>query len=84
MSNGKEHFGPTDENDQTGQSGPAGSEYSGRNKPRWSVPFDYQPKFPEFGVEWKAPLDREVDKLSGIQTVCDAGYKSVQKKLGSF
>ena len=44
----------------------------------------YQPKFPEFWVEWKAPLDKELNKLSGIQTVCDAGYKSVQKKLGSF
>ena len=43
LSNGKEHFGPTDRNDQTGQRGPttfkADPEYSGRTKPKWSVPF---------------------------------------------
>ena len=37
LSNGKEHFGPTDQNDQTFK---ADSEYSGRTKPKWSVLFD--------------------------------------------
>ena len=33
----------------------AGPEYSGRTKPKWSVPFDWhQLKFPEFWVECKA------------------------------
>ena len=29
--------------------------YSGRTEPKWSVPFDFQSKFPEFWAEWKAP-----------------------------
>ena len=32
-------------------------EYSDRTKPKWSVPFDVPTKFPEVGVEWKAPLE---------------------------
>ena len=38
LSNGNGHFGPTD---QTTKRGPQdGPEYSGRTKPKWSVPFD--------------------------------------------
>ena len=38
-SNGKGHFVPTDQNDQTGQSGHAPLN-SGRTKPKWSIPLD--------------------------------------------
>ena len=58
LSNGKEHFGPTDRNDQTGQRGPPSKLVPnipvGLNR---NGPFHlmYQPKLPEFLVEWKAP-----------------------------
>ena len=34
----------------------SGPEYSGQTKPKWSVPFMNLPKFPEFWLEWKAPV----------------------------
>ena len=40
----KGHFGPTDQNDQTGQSEPTlkgGPKYSGRTQPKGSLPFDF-------------------------------------------
>ena len=60
MSNGKGHFGPTDRNDQTGQSGPPLKLVPNipvgpnRNGPFHLI---YQTKFPAFWVEWKAPID---------------------------
>ena len=57
LPNGKRDFGPTDRNDQTGQRGPPSKLVPnipvGQNG---NVPyhFMYQPKFPEFLVEWKA------------------------------
>ena len=64
MANGKAHFGPTERNDQTGQSGapsklipniPVGLNRNG--------PFHLmnQANFPEFWVEWKAPRDKPRD-----------------------
>ena len=56
--NGKGHFGPTDRNDQTGHGGPPSKLVpnipvgSNRNGPFHLM---YQPKLPEFWVEWKAP-----------------------------
>ena len=43
LSDGKGHFGPTDFNDRTGQSGPPlrCPRYSGRTEPKWTVPFDF-------------------------------------------
>ena len=29
--------------------------HCGRTEPKWSVPFDFYPKFPEFWTEWKGP-----------------------------
>ena len=60
MSNGKGHFGPTDRNDQTSQSGPSPKLVPNipvgpnRNGP---FHFLYQSKIREFWVEWKAPID---------------------------
>ena len=55
LSNGKEHFGPTDQNDQTGQRGPPSKLIPnipvGLNR---NGPFDVAT---EFWVEWKAPSD---------------------------
>ena len=33
-----------------------GPRYSVRTEPKYSVPFDFYSKFPEFWAEWKAPL----------------------------
>ena len=60
--NGKGHFSPTDRDNRTGQSGPPSRLVPNipigpnRNGPFHSVVhLMYQPKFPEFWVEWKAP-----------------------------
>ena len=58
LSNGKDHFGPTDRNDQTGQRGPPSKLVPNIPVgPNRNGPFHlmYQPKLPEFWVEWKAP-----------------------------
>ena len=60
LSNGKEHFGPTDRNDQTGQRGPPSKLVPNIPVgPNRNGPFHlmYQPKLPEFWVEWKAPYE---------------------------
>ena len=63
LSNGKGYFGPTDQNDQTSQSGPplklVPNVPVGPNR---TCPFHlmYQPKFPEFSFEWKVPLRIEL------------------------
>ena len=65
----KGHFGPTDRNDQSGQSGPPSKLVlnilvgPNRNGPFHSM---YQPKFPEFGVEWKTPLYFAERRFAGI------------------
>ena len=53
----KGHFALTG---RTGQNGPPFSKvqchkYSSQTELNWSVLFDFQPKCPEFEVEWKAP-----------------------------
>ena len=75
LSNGKEHFGLTDRNDQTGQRGPplklVPNIPVGPNR---NGPFHlmYQPKLPEFWVEWKAPqvsswcLAEKIKKLTDL------------------
>ena len=58
LANGKGHFGPTDRNDQTGHSGPLSKLVPNIPVgPNRNGPFHlmYQPKLPEFWVEWKAP-----------------------------
>ena len=58
LANGKGHFGPTDRNDQTGHSGPPSKPVPNIPVgPNRNGPFHlmYQPKLPEFWVEWKAP-----------------------------
>ena len=60
MSNGKGHFGPTDRNAQTGQSGPPSKlDPNIPVEPNRNGPFHllYQSKIREFWVEWKAPID---------------------------
>ena len=58
--NRKGHFGPTDRNDQTGQTRPSSKLVPNipvgpnRNGPFYLV---YPPKFPEFWVEWKASMN---------------------------
>ena len=54
LSNGKGHFGPTDQNYKTGQSEPNIPVVPNRND---LFHLMYQPIFPDFGVEWKAVLD---------------------------
>ena len=59
LANGKGHFGPTDRNDQTGHSGPPSKLVPNIPVgPNRNGPFHlmYQPKLPEFWVEWKAPI----------------------------
>ena len=41
------------------------SKYSGRTESKWTVPFDFLPKFLEFWAEWKAPFD--VTALKGFR-----------------
>ena len=63
LSNGNGDFGPTDRNDQTGQSGPPSKLVPNIPVgPNRNGPFRlmYQPKFPEFWVEWKAPPVSEI------------------------
>ena len=59
MSNGKGHFGLTDRNNQTGQSGPPSklvlNILVGPNQ-NGPLHLMYQLKFPDFWVEWKAAL----------------------------
>ena len=60
LTNEKGHFDPTDRNVQTGLRGPPSKLVPNipvgpnRNGPFHMI---YQPKFPEFWVEWKAPID---------------------------
>ena len=64
LSNGEGHFGPTDRNDQTGQSGPPSKLVPNIPVgPNRNGPFHLmnQPKFPEFWVEWKAPFTIGLD-----------------------
>ena len=59
LANGKAHFGPTDRNDQTGHCGPPSKLVPNIPVgPNRNGPFHLmnQPKFPEFWVEWKAPV----------------------------
>ena len=59
LANGKGHFGPTERNDQTGHSGPLSKLVPNIPVgPNRNGPFHlmYQPKLPEFWVEWKAPF----------------------------
>ena len=58
LANGKGHFGPTYRNDQTGHCGPPSKLVPNIPVgPNRNGPFHLmnQPKFPEFGVQWKAP-----------------------------
>ena len=53
------HFGPTDRDNRTGQSGPPSKLVTNIPiRPNRNGPFHliYQPKFPKFWVEWKAPF----------------------------
>ena len=59
FANGKGHFSPTDRNDQTGHSGPPSKLVPNIPVgPNRNGPFHLmnQPKFPDFWVEWKAPI----------------------------
>ena len=59
FSNGKGHFGPADRKDQSGQSGPPSKLVPnilvGPNR-NGLFHLMYQPKFPDFWVEWKVAL----------------------------
>ena len=48
--NGRGHFGPTYQNDQTGQSGPP---YAGQTEPKWFILLYFCMKFPELWAERK-------------------------------
>ena len=69
MANGKGHFGPTDRNDQTGHSGPPSKLFPnipvGLNR-NGSFHLMYQPKLPEFCVEWKAPIGSELNPADEV------------------
>ena len=70
LSNGKGHSGPTDRNDQTGQSGQRSKLVPNIPvEPNRNGPFHlmYQPKFPEFWVEWKAPKKIDLYRRSGLR-----------------
>ena len=72
LSNGKDHFGPTDRNDQTGQRGPPSKLVPNIPVgPNRNGPFHlmYQPKLPEFWVEWKAPNNSVVVKFTGCSKI---------------
>ena len=81
LSNGKGHFGPIKRNYQTGQSGPPS--WLVPNIPVWTNqngPFHlmYQPQFPEFWIEWKAPLNSRggsLEKLLGGGEVIELGLR---------
>ena len=52
--NGRGHFGRTEQNDQTGQSGPP---YAGQTEPKWFIPLDFRMKFPELCAERKVLIN---------------------------
>ena len=57
------HFGPTDRDNRTGQSGPPSKLVTNIPiRPNRNGPFHliYQPKFPKFWVEWKAPFEYRI------------------------
>ena len=63
LSNRKGHLGPTDRDNQSGQSGPPSKLVPNIPVgPNRNGPFHlmYQPKFPECWVEWKAPMGSNV------------------------
>ena len=72
LSNGKGYFCPIERNDQTGQSRPPWKLVPNIPVgPNRNSPFRlmYQPKFPEFWIEWKAPLysrGGSLEKLLGV------------------
>ena len=74
LSNGKGNFGPTDRNDQTSQRGPPSKLVPNipvgpnRNRPFHLM---YQPKFPEFWVDWKAPYTSGLDD---VWAGCNSGF----------
>ena len=73
LSNGKGHFGPTDRNDQTGQSRqPSKLVPSIPVGPNRNAPFHlmYQPNSPGFWVEWKSP--HKIDIIT-LQHLCHSG-----------
>ena len=56
-------------------------EYSGRTKSKWLM---YQSKFPEFWVEWKAPVNSPHSKGRSIRHgFCTTAF-STQKSQGSY
>ena len=57
------HFSPTDPDNRTGQSGPPSKLVTNIPiRPNRNGPFHliYQPKFPKFWVEWKAPFEYRI------------------------
>ena len=59
----------------------AGPEYSGRTKSKWLM---YQSKFPEFRVEWKAPVNSLHSKGRSIRHgFCTTAF-STQQSEGSY
>ena len=93
MSNGKGQFGPTDRNDQTGQSGPPSKLVPnilvGPNR-NCSFHLMYQPKCPDFGLNGKRPglhglvLSCSVtNRLFCEAAACFIGHYDVARKSGS-
>ena len=78
MSNGKGHFGPTDRNDETGQSGPPSKLVPNIPVgPNRNGPFHLmcQPKFLEFWVKRKATLETLVSAVRVERIVEPEGEK---------
>ena len=91
LSNGKGHFGPTNWNDQTGQSEPPSKLVpSIPVRPNCNGWFHliYQLKFPEFWVEWKAPTDSLMECWGVSMTCLDCNFHcftiELSKSLQTF
>lgn len=50
-----EMSGPVKADHLRGQPSEGGPKYSTRTEPKWSIPFDFELKFPEFCAQYKAP-----------------------------
>ena len=58
-----------------------GPKYSGQTEPKWSTPFHFLPKFPEFWAKWKAPtVSRSTSKWSLEEVTARLFHSVIQYK----
>ena len=61
-----------------------GPKYSGRTVPKWSVPFNFEPKFPGFWTEWEEPKPVRSVRLLSIPRQLSRHYSFDQEVVTAF